>query len=201
MFNKLFHKIAFGFVQFTAPKFGMTEGAKTYGKNRQLEGELVRGLITDQSKLSGISFGDTNVGKSGCEAVALYNALLLRGRPKALSDIIRDLQDAQALVNRGKWGANPFDIARVMREYRLDYEPMETITEAEEKMRPGDLLLVTVWNQGRRPLQGIHGYIIEMKAPDDYLVYNRVYLNHPEKKTTLRDAIGEGSYIVGYLIR
>lgn len=200
-FNKLAHKIAFGLVQFAAPKFGMSEGQKTYGRNRQIEEEKVRGPITDQSLLSDISFGETNVGKSGCEAVAIYNALIIRNKQRRLCDIIRDLQDAQTLVNRGKWGTNPFQLGRILEEYGLSQEAMETIAEAEEKMNPGDLLLVTVWNHSRRPLQGIHGYVIEMRGPGEYVVFNRVYRDRPEKKTTLRDAIGEGSYIVGYLIR
>ena len=196
-----FYKTIFAIVQFVAPSFGISEGRHTIEKNRTLEPDISRGPITDQSQLSEMNFGETNVGKSGCEAVALYNTLLLKNKPKALSRIIEDLQVGQTLVNRGNWGTNPFGMARIMSEYGLDYEIMETEEEAEEKMKAGDMLIVTVWNRERRPLQGIHGYVIQKVEEGRFLSFNKTYGPYPEKSSNLRDAIGQGSYIVGYLVR
>ena len=199
--GQLVHKIVFALIQFIAPKFGISEGRHTYTKNLAIERDLVTGPITNQSKLSQMAYGDTNVGKSGCEAVAIYNVMLLKGRPKPISDIIQDLQVQQTLVNRGRWGTNPFEMTRVLDEYNLYYEIMETVDEAEEKMGPGEMLLVTVWNHGKKPLRGIHGYVILMRDEGDYLIFNKNYKNAPETAATLVEAIGDGSYIVGYLIR
>ena len=195
------YKIAFAVVQFVAPSFGISEGRHTIEKNRQMDGEISEGPITDQSKLAEMRYGDANVGKSGCEAVALYNVLLFKNRPKPLSSIIQDLQVEQTLVNRGHWGTNPFAMTKVMSQYGLNYEIMETEAEAQEKMSDGDMLLVTVWNRQRRPLQGIHGYVIRKMGEGQFLSFNKHYGVNPERSTNLRDAIGEGSYIVGYLIR
>ena len=196
-----FYKFAFAVVQFVAPSFGISEGRHTIEKNRQMDELIPSGPITDQSKLSEMRYGETNVGKSGCEAVALYNVLLFKNRPKPLSRIIEDLQVEQTLVNRGHWGTNPFAMTKVMSQYGLDYEIMETEAEAQEKMSDGDMLLVTVWNRHRRPLQGIHGYVVRKMGEGQFLSFNKCYGDTPERSTNLRDAIGEGSYIVGYLIR
>ena len=201
MVGQTAHRILFALVQFIAPKFGISEGRKFYDANRQLEPMLIQGPITDQSRLGQMKYGDTDVEKSGCEAIAIYNVLLLKRRPKPLSDIIHDLQVSQTLVNRGHWGTNPFNMDKLLTEYGLHHECMETTDEAEEKMGPGELLLVTVWNHGRRPLRGIHGYVIQMRDENDYLIYNKNYKAFPDRAKTLKEAIGEGSYIVGYLIR
>ena len=200
------HKILFAIAQFIAPKVGVTEGHKNLSYNRAEEEKLIRTLITDQSKLSSMRYGDSNVGKTGCEAVALFNILAMKGRPKRLSDIIRDLEAGQTLVNRGRWGTNPFGLEPLLREYGLDYEVMETLEEAEEKMSTGDIFFITVWNNARNPLKGIHGYVIrlikdEATGEPIYGVFNRVYRNHPERVASVREAVDQGSYIVGYLIR
>ncbi|MBP3815599.1 MAG: hypothetical protein J6H21_01885 [Firmicutes bacterium] len=201
MAGQLLHRIVFSIFQFIAPSFYGYEGERTYSRNRKLEGEVIKGLITDQSKLEGMLYGDAQLSKSGCEAVAIYNVLMLKNRPKLMSDIIRDLQIQQTLVNRGRWGTNPFDMMMLLEEYNLNYEPMESVAEAEEKMKDGDMLLVTVWNHGVKLFKGIHGYVIRKISDSNYEIYNKNYRETPEKATTLKEAIGEGRYIVGYLIR
>ena len=200
------HKILFAIAQFIAPKVGVTEGHKNLATNIAEEEKLVRTLITDQSKLSAMRYGDSNVGNTGCEAVAIFNILAMKGRPRRLSDIIRDLEERQTLVNRGRWGTNPFMLDTLLQEYNLDYEIMETLEEAEEKMSVGDIFFITVWNDGRNPFRGIHGYVIrlindEKTGEPVYGVFNRVYQDYPERTKSLKEAVDRGSYIVGYLIR
>ncbi len=200
------HKIMFAVAQFIAPKVGTTEGNRNHTNNRAEEEKLIRTLITDQSKLSSMRFGDSNVGKTGCEAVALFNILAMKGRPKRLSDIIRHLEERQTLVNRGKWGTNPFELDKILYDYGLDYEIMETLEEAEEKISIGDIFFITVWNDKKNPFKGIHGYdsrLIRDESTGEliYGVFNRTYRNSPERAGSLREAVNQGSYIVGYLIR
>lgn len=201
MLGQLVHKIAFSIVQFVAPSFGESEGRSFYEKNRNIEAGFRPGLITDQRMLSEMTYGDTDVGNTGCEAVALYNALMLKRRPKPLTDIIHDLQESQTLINRGRWGTNPYKMKQIMDEYGLIYETIESIEEAETKIRSGEMLLVTVWNHWKKPLRGIHGYLILMRGESDFYMFNRNYRKKPEHANSLKEAIGDGRYIVGYLIR
>ena len=197
----VFHKILFGIAQFVAPKFGMSEGRHFYEKNRKIEASLPFDIITDQRKLAGMVYGDTDVGTAGCEAVAIYNILMLERRPRPLSDIIYDLQSSQTLVNRGKWGTNPFAMKTLLREYDFDFEEIGSVEEAASKMQPGDKLLVTVWNHSSNPFKGIHGYVVYMTGEKEYWILNKNYKSKPELSSGLEEAIGEGRYIVGYLIR
>ena len=201
MIGRLFHKFIFAFAKFLAPKIGETEGGRNFDKNVELEPKLVKGLITNQAGLKGMGYGDSDIGKTGCEAIALFNILLLRGRPRPLSYIIRDLQENQLLINRGRWGTNPFELDDLMVRYGLDPEEMETVEEAESKMEVGDLLFPTVWNNKGNIFNGIHGYVIEKVGESKYHVYNKDYRSEPELVSNLREAIGKGRYIVGYLIR
>lgn len=148
-----------------------------------------------------MKYGDSDIGKTGCEAVAIYNILMLKGSPVLLSDIIRKLQEHQTLINRGHWGTNPFDLDYVLEDYGLNYEEVGSIEEADQKMRPGNMLFVTVWNHRINLFKGIHGYLIVMTEEGKYVIFNKNYGLHPEGAETLNEAIGEGRYIVGYLIR
>ena len=201
MAGQIFHKALFAFFQFLAPSFYGNEGERTYSRNRKYESETVNGLITDQSKLEGMLYGDAKLSKCGCEAVAIYNILMLKNKPKLLSDVVRDLQLQQTLVNRGKWGTNPFSLDMVLEEYNLNYETMDSVEEAQDKMKEGDLLLVTVWNHGVNLFKGIHGYVIRKSAENKYEVFNKNYRDTFEEANNLTEVIGDGRYIIGYLIK
>ena len=198
MAGKIAHKILFSFAKFLAPKIGETEGGKNFDNNIKYEPRLITGLITNQSRLVELGYGDSNIGKTGC--VALFNILLLKGRPRPISYIVKDLQEAQVLINRGKWGTNPFELEGIMRKYGLNPMEIDSVMEAESRMEPGDILFPTVWNSNNL-FRGIHGYVIRKTDDSKYLTYNKNYRNSPEEFLDLKTAIEPGRFIVGYIIR
>ena len=72
--------------------------------NREIP--LPEGLINGQAlgAVSGMKFGLSNMGRSGCEVIAVYNSLLLHRRPVPFLEVARYMERFRVLF--GFWGAN-----------------------------------------------------------------------------------------------
>jgi len=71
---------------------------KNYKYNREIP--LPAGLIHGQSlgAVSGMKFGLSNMSRSGCEVIAVYNALLLHGRPADFIEIAHYMERFRVLL-------------------------------------------------------------------------------------------------------
>lgn len=201
MITSSVYKAIFSFVKFLAPKTGETQELRSYKENQKLDHAIPQRPITNQQSLSEMRYGASDVGKTGCEAVAIYNILLLRGMPCPLSDIIFTLQRAGTLVNEGKWGTNPYTIKRVLDYYHINNERIDNSEIADANMEVGDIFFVTVWNHRKNPFKGMHAYIVQKHQDNQYYIYNRFYLNRPEIVSSIEESLWGHRFIVGYLIK
>ena len=125
--------------------------------------------------------GVFNVGYSGCETVAVYNAKILLGDTNvSLADTIKSFEKEHALTfqydSYGFFGGNPYSISKVLSNDGIKYETIKGFSDIRE---PG-IYIVSYWNSLYYSSM-IHTITIEITS-DSYTSYNgRInYVNDPE---------------------
>ena len=136
-----------------------------------------RGMLNGQSRpgLARMRFGYADVGRAGCESIAVYNVLRLLDRPRPLPDIIRDMERGGYLRMGGHLGAAPY-FEPLLRRYSLRSRIITPARlralerkGAEEK---SGAYLIVIWNSRFRPLKGLHTFAASC-GPDGWEVFNR----------------------------
>lgn len=85
------------------------------------------------SSVWGFLIGKSTVEESGCEALAVYNALFNLGHHDIkLSEIILSIEENDALVKSGKWGANPYSLERTLNEYGVSMKEISPQDSLEQ---------------------------------------------------------------------
>ena len=130
--------------------------------------------------------GVFNVGYSGCEIVAVYNAKILLGDTNvSLADTIKSFEKEHALTfqydSYGFLGGNPYSISRVLSNDGIKYETIDDFGDIYMKI-PG-IYIVSFWNS-MDYLSMIH--TITIKIPGDngepYTSYNGNITNIPHSQ-------------------
>ena len=155
--------------------------------------------ITNQGRYSNLKYGASNIGKTGCIPIAVYNVLVLRGGEPDFDDIVERVRSLKAPLMSGRMGTDPYMIDKILGEYDvrcIEITEKESLAKAMESAEQGALFLITQWNDARRPLKGIHAYVAEKYANDKWALYNRVYREYPTKASNLTDILGHGRLIV-----
>lgn len=141
------------------------------------------GLLNGQGRpgLAELRFGVVSVERSGCEALAVYNALRLLGRALSPAEVIRRAELEGCLALDGMAGILPRGLEKLMRSLELPFrrcEP-ETVQQQSERggLPPGSLFIACIWNDRRSPVAGIHTFLLRYAAPGRWLVYNRSNLS------------------------
>ena len=177
--------------------------------------------ITNQGKLAHIKYEKSDIGKTGCIPIAIYNVMVLKGKKpldQALAmevkdkgfegvefeDIVEDVRALKAPLFGGRMGTDPYMIDEILRGYGIESEELtdrRSLSKAMEDAECGSLFLITQWNDMRRPLKGIHAYVVQKHANDRWACYNHVYRDYPTKAAGLTEMIGRGRLIVANYIR
>ena len=136
-----------------------------------------RGMLNGQSRpaLSRLRFGYADVGRAGCESIAVYNVLRLLDRPRPLADIIRDMERGGYLRMGGYLGAAPY-FEPLLRRYsahsRIVTPARLRREEREGTAQPGEAYLMVIWNRRFRPQKGLHTFAA-VRSEDGWEVFNR----------------------------
>ena len=167
--------------------------------------------ITNQGRYTNLKYGKSNVGKTGCIPIAIYNVLVLRAARVArggmavsvelpdFNNILESVRVHKAPLLGGYMGTDPFMIDEILSEYGVKSVEITTKKALEEEMRAsakGTLFLITQWNDIRRPLKGVHAYVVEKHTDDRWACYNLVYRDYPTRATDLESMLGRGKLIV-----
>ena len=134
--------------------------------------------------VSGMKFGRSTVSYSGCEVIAVYNALLLHGTPQPFPEIARYMERFRVLL--GFWGANLFLLGRALRHYGLHTKRVRRREKITAALQNGQYALLVYW-VGKRFRSPVHTVCIRQGDNGQICVYNQ-YNNcdhavhqHPEK--------------------
>ena len=187
--------------------------------------DLERRPITNQGKYAHLKYGVSDIGKTGCIPIAIYNVLILKEQrnkdakvgagsyekgdgfgmtdkaqtASSFDEIVESVKRIKAPLMGGRMGTDPYMIDRILEAYGVhcvELTEKESLEKAMMSAERGDLFLITQWNDARRPLKGIHAYVIEKHADDKWALYNRVYRDYPTRAKNLTDIIGRGRLIV-----
>lgn len=120
--------------------------------------------------VSGMKFGRSTVSYSGCEVIAVYNALLLEHRPEPFCEIARYMERFRVLL--GFWGANLFLLGHCLRHYGLRAKWVKTRSRITDAVANGQTCLLIYW-VGKVLRSPVHTVCIRQGEAGKICVYNQ----------------------------
>lgn len=129
-------------------------------------------LINGQSlgDVARMKFGLSTMSYSGCEVIAVYNALLLAGMPQPLPDIARYMERFRVLG--GFWGTNFLALGRCLRRFGLPAKRVRRRKKLAAALESGRICLMVYWT-GRRFLSPVHTVCIRQSGEGRLAVCNQ----------------------------
>lgn len=159
-------------------------------------------IIFDQNtpELEAFRFGKSHAAAAGCGPIAVYNALLLTGKPCAFSDVVRQMEDERGAVCSGRWGSNPAAIARVLPLYGAQPRHCARPKVLADAMESGDVAIVMTWNDKDDLRHGAHFFAIQ-KTAAGYAAYNRFSgQKTPFTRAQFSEILANARYLSGYIL-
>ena len=164
-----------------------------------------RGMLNGQARpeLARMRFGYADVGRTGCESIAVYNVLRLLDRPRPLPDIIRDMERGGYLRMGGHLGAVPY-FEPLLRRYSLRSRIISPsrlrMEERKGTVEASGAYLIVIWNSRYRPLKGLHTFAAS-RSSAGWEVFNR--FNNDESSrhyARLDDMLSGGQSVGAFLV-
>ncbi len=136
--------------------------------NREIP--LPEGLINGQAlgAVSGMKFGLSNMGRSGCEVIAVYNSLLLHRRPVPFLEVARYMERFRVLF--GFWGANFLFLGHCLKHYGLRSKRVRAPQKVMDALMNRKTVVYVYWVK-KRFRSSVHTVVLQMSR-DDLCVYN-----------------------------
>lgn len=159
---------------------------------------LPAGLINGQSlgAVSGMKFGLAAVRLSGCEIIAVYNALMLSGKPQPFREIACYMERYRVLA--GFWGTNIFALGRCTGKFGVQAERVRQRSALEYALTEGKICLFVYWT-GKRLLSSIHTVCMQAKG-DQLWIYNASNRCGHAVQANMADYFSQRTMILGYII-
>ena len=144
------------------PRKRLCEDNYRFNKERDIRNTIINDQSTGEiTGIDKLRIGKADVGTSGCEIIAVYNALFLKGKECSFAKVERDFEINGALtkvpfVPIGAYGSNPFALKRMLEINGLKGKRVNADTIIQE---PG-LYIFSYWNKGGL-LKGLHTIVAE----------------------------------------
>lgn len=169
---------------------------QNYRHNQEIP--LPAGLINGQSlgAVSGMKFGLSSMSRSGCEVIAVYNALLLHGRETPFCEIARYMERFRVLL--GFWGTNFLSLGHCLKHYGLHTKRVRRPDDAERALQNGQTVVYVYW-VGKRLRSSVHTVVLQM-GRDVLLVYNAFNRCGHTVHARPEDYLRKRRMIFGYVI-
>ncbi len=148
--------------------------------------------------VSDMKYGRSTVSYSGCEVIAVYNALWLAGTPHPFPEIARYMERFRILF--GYWGANLFLLGHCLRHYGLYAKRVRRQRKITEALANGQTALLVYW-VGKRFRSPVHTVCIRAGHAGhtgQICVYNQ-YNNCDHAVHLTEDALFEKHVLFAYL--
>ena len=159
---------------------------------------LPEGLINGQAlgAVSGMKFGLSNMSRSGCEVIAVYNALLLHRRPAPFPEIAGYMERFRVLF--GFWGANFLSLGHCLKHFGLRSKRVRSAQKVTDALNCGKTIVYVYWVK-KRFRSSVHTVVLRSGREDlcVYNAYNRCgHVLHIKQEDYLHDR----KMIFGYII-
>ena len=133
-----------------------------------------KGAIYDQENqwpIRAMLYGDSIMKDTGCELIAVYNAIYLKkGKTISLSSLIRYSEDKAYSMRNGVWGTTPYKLGKILTHYGVHYSLCKK--KKTVKLKKGKIYIISVYNEGGL-LKGVHTFaVIGLGKKKGFEVYN-----------------------------
>jgi hypothetical protein len=165
--------------------------------NREIP--LSDGLINGQAlgAVSGMKFGLSNMSRSGCEVIAVYNALLLHNRPADFLKIAHYMERFRMAL--GFWGTNFLALGHCLRRFGLRSSRTRRPAAAEAALKEGRYVMFVYWC-GKRFRSSVHTVILHAEG-ETLCVYNAFNQCGKIFRASFEDYLVKRRMICAYIIR
>ena len=172
---------------------------KNYFHNKQidLEGKLVNGQ--GRGRVSTMRYGLFPMSYNGCEMIALYNMLLLKGYKDAnLPEICLEMYP-KAWALWGIFGSNVYVLDHYFKPRGIPCTKTLSRDKFFETLKKDRVGVISFWN-AHHPFDGIHTVCVEYTG-DGYRVYNRYNSKrYPYEYKTVDEVVDKPRFMCGYTI-
>ena len=153
------------------------------------------------SQYAGIDCGRGTFAATGCEAAAVYNAMLFLGRPCALQTVSDEFRRLKIRWLGGRWGGYPRRIGRFFRDRGI---PFRFVTRPEAfQLQEDGVAVCSFWNEAKSGVPvlrwGLHTVAL-YRREDGYAVFNLRGGPAPVRCGDLAGIVGGGKFICAYLL-
>ena len=159
------------------------------------------GFINGQGhgKVSKLRFGFLRMAKNGCEVIAIYNALQLKGRGTPISSIAFEMEVNGASTLFGLLGCNPYVLGNYLSFHRIKYSRAMNPNAMKKLIRNNGVYIISYW-VGRPGLSMIHTVAFKYRN-GAYTVYNENdYVTRAKTFYSLSRIYRGGTFMVGYYL-
>ena len=149
---------------------------------------------------SQFSYATFTTAHNGAEPIALFNALLLGGKPMAFADILTELEGNDLALLDGYAGTDPKALAPFFDAHDIPMTCIDVQSEFVEQVGEGDVFVVSFWNDRFfRELKGLRT-VAGTYQNGAWVFYNMVNdTMDPRTYRTLPEALRGKKFILAYL--
>ena len=130
------------------------------------------GLINGQGlgKVSRLKYGLFRMAYNGCEVIAVYNALQLKGKGLPISLVAFEMEINGSSMLYGVFGSNPHFIGNYLYFHKIRYTKATSVNAMKKLIRNNGVYIITYWT-GRAWRTAIHTVAFKYRN-GLYTVYN-----------------------------
>ncbi len=166
-----------------------------YYKNNKLDpdGERTRNVIINgqgREEYANYLNGLSNVGHSGCEAIAIHNSRVLLEMDSTLNESLYMVNKNSANTLFGFMGTNAYSLSRVLDDYEMDYKEVGC-----DNLTDNGVYIVSFWNDNA-PYEGYH--TVAMTNNNGYYTVYNDYNNAVKPFPGYNITQIKDNYITGY---
>ena len=159
---------------------------------------LPEGPINGQAlgAVSGMKFGLSNMSRSGCEVIAVYNALLLHHKRVPFTEIARYMERFRVLL--GFWGTDFWVLGHCLKHYGLKAQRVREPEKVRDAIMAGRIVVYVYWC-GKRFRSSVHTVCLRRHG-DHMHVYNAYNKCGHVYTAKYADYLQKSKMIYGYII-
>ena len=150
------------------------------------------------SKVKELSFGKRgHIGREGCGAVAIHNAMRYIGKEQNFCDVLRDMEELNMPWLGARFGTKPHSLGRYFRRHNIPYEKYNAPVDFKAALLSQRIGIVNTWN---KRFYGMHFYCVYYSLEEN--TYYTANLHSPSSKfepIELKE-ISNLRFITGYII-
>ena len=148
--------------------------------------------------VSQLTYGRANrtVDKVGCGILAVYNALVCYGEPRAFSELLAMMERLRMPWLFGFFGTKPFCLSKLCRRLNIPFRKYYSAKHFANDLTHAHAGIVCSWNPR---LNGIHFYCVYY-SENEKCIYSLNYYQQSTPAVISPSVFVQRRWIVGYLI-